>query len=144
MVLIFLGFVDCRDLSFNNLSGHVPRLPAKTFRWGLPNTFHVHLPLSRKEAGLLNSSPPSFFFCYCSIVGNPLICPTGSENDCFGTALMPMSMPLNGSEGMEFKTSPYSTLFFSVFVLYTLFWKFSLVFVFCIAVGFFLGINLCS
>ncbi|XP_058187828.1 protein NSP-INTERACTING KINASE 1-like [Rhododendron vialii] len=34
-----------------------------------------------------------------SIVGNPLICPTGSENECFGTALMPMSMPLNGSEG---------------------------------------------
>ncbi|CAI0387166.1 unnamed protein product [Linum tenue] len=32
------------------------------------------------------------------IVGNPLICPTGSEPECFGTTLMPMSMNLNNTE----------------------------------------------
>ncbi|CAI0454413.1 unnamed protein product [Linum tenue] len=32
------------------------------------------------------------------IVGNPLICPTGSEPECFGTTLMPMSMDLNNTE----------------------------------------------
>ncbi|KAJ6364778.1 hypothetical protein OIU76_029699 [Salix suchowensis] len=52
------------DLSFNNLSGRVPRFPTKTF----------------------------------SIAGNPLICPTGSEPECFGTILMPMSMNLNRTQ----------------------------------------------
>uniref|UniRef100_M1AML1 non-specific serine/threonine protein kinase n=1 Tax=Solanum tuberosum TaxID=4113 RepID=M1AML1_SOLTU len=32
------------------------------------------------------------------IVGNPLICETGSEPDCYGMQLLPMSMTLNGSE----------------------------------------------
>ncbi|KAJ6396277.1 hypothetical protein OIU77_021327 [Salix suchowensis] len=33
-----------------------------------------------------------------SIAGNPLICPTGSEPECFGTILMPMSMNLNRTQ----------------------------------------------
>jgi hypothetical protein len=53
------------DLSYNNLSGPVPRFAAKTF----------------------------------SIVGNPLICPTGTEPDCNGTTLIPMSMNLNQTGG---------------------------------------------
>ncbi|KAJ0042823.1 hypothetical protein Pint_18879 [Pistacia integerrima] len=63
-VSIFFAF---SDLSFNNLSGPVPRFPAKTF----------------------------------SIVGNPLICATGSEPDCYGTQLMPMSMNLNSSQSFR-------------------------------------------
>ncbi|XWS75398.1 hypothetical protein CRYUN_Cryun01aG0083300 [Craigia yunnanensis] len=52
------------DLSYNNLSGPVPRFAAKTF----------------------------------SVVGNPLICATGSEPECHGMTLMPMSMNLNSSQ----------------------------------------------
>ncbi|KAK4346376.1 hypothetical protein RND71_032715 [Anisodus tanguticus] len=52
------------DLSFNNLSGPVPKFPAKKF----------------------------------NIVGNSLICATGSEPDCKGMQLLPMSMTLNSSE----------------------------------------------
>ncbi|XP_075642114.1 protein NSP-INTERACTING KINASE 1-like [Castanea sativa] len=41
---------------------------------------------------------PRFAAKTFNIVGNPLICPTGSEPDCNGTTLMPMSMNLNTSE----------------------------------------------
>ncbi|KAJ8751889.1 hypothetical protein K2173_026100 [Erythroxylum novogranatense] len=66
--LIFL------DLSYNNLSGPVPRFPAKTF----------------------------------NIVGNPLICPTGSEQGCFGSTLMPMSMNLNSTKTSAHSNKPKS------------------------------------
>uniref|UniRef100_A0A2P2KHL6 non-specific serine/threonine protein kinase n=2 Tax=Rhizophora mucronata TaxID=61149 RepID=A0A2P2KHL6_RHIMU len=33
-----------------------------------------------------------------NIVGNPLICPTGSEPECFGTTIMPMSMNLSNTQ----------------------------------------------
>lgn len=58
--------------------------------------------------------------CCCSIVGNPLICATGSEPDCYGTQLMPMSMNLNSSQSMEIRiltllnvhfSSPFSITF---------------------------------
>ncbi|GJS65672.1 hypothetical protein Tco_0680236 [Tanacetum coccineum] len=32
------------------------------------------------------------------IVGNPLICPAGYEEQCFGMTLMPISMPLNNTQ----------------------------------------------
>lgn len=39
------------------------------------------------------------WFFSCSIVGNPLICDANREQDCYGTAPMPMSYSLNGSRG---------------------------------------------
>uniref|UniRef100_A0A2N9INQ8 non-specific serine/threonine protein kinase n=1 Tax=Fagus sylvatica TaxID=28930 RepID=A0A2N9INQ8_FAGSY len=46
----------------------------------------------------LSGPVPRFAAKTFNIVGNPLICPTGSEPDCNGTTLMPMSMNLNNSE----------------------------------------------
>ncbi|KAF8400471.1 hypothetical protein HHK36_013769 [Tetracentron sinense] len=57
------------NLSYNNLSGPIPRFSAKTF----------------------------------DIVGNPLICAKGLEHDCHGTMPMPLSVPLNSSQSMDFK-----------------------------------------
>ncbi|XP_041007376.1 protein NSP-INTERACTING KINASE 1-like isoform X1 [Juglans microcarpa x Juglans regia] len=52
----------------------------------------------------LSGPVPRFPAKTFNIVGNPLICPTGSEPDCNGTTLLPMSMNLNGSQTAQ----PYS------------------------------------
>ncbi|XP_064939003.1 protein NSP-INTERACTING KINASE 1-like isoform X1 [Musa acuminata AAA Group] len=68
------------DLSYNNLSGPVPSFPARTFN-------------------ILNpASAMCLVFQRDCIVGNPLICATGSEKECFGTMPMPISYNLNNSE----------------------------------------------
>ncbi|KAJ6738721.1 SOMATIC EMBRYOGENESIS RECEPTOR KINASE 1 [Salix koriyanagi] len=46
----------------------------------------------------LSGRVPRFPTKTFSIAGNPLICPTGSEPECFGTILMPMSMNLNRTQ----------------------------------------------
>ncbi|XP_022759962.1 protein NSP-INTERACTING KINASE 1-like [Durio zibethinus] len=46
----------------------------------------------------LSGSVPRFAAKTFSIVGNPLICATGSEPECRGMTLMPMSMNLNNSQ----------------------------------------------
>ncbi|KAM6572904.1 hypothetical protein CsatA_016984 [Cannabis sativa] len=46
----------------------------------------------------LSAPVPRFPAKTFNIVGNPLICPTGSEAGCYGTTLMPMSMNLNSSD----------------------------------------------
>lgn len=53
----------------------------------------------KKDEELINISS---LLCYCSIVGNPLICATGAEPECHGMTLMPMSMNLNNSQGFDF------------------------------------------
>ncbi|PHU17517.1 putative LRR receptor-like serine/threonine-protein kinase [Capsicum chinense] len=55
------------DLSFNNLSGPVPGLLAKSF----------------------------------NILGNPIICATGKEPECNGTAPMPLSFSLNNPHNVQ-------------------------------------------
>ncbi|KAL7240786.1 hypothetical protein ACSBR2_006435 [Camellia fascicularis] len=60
------------DLSFNNLSGPVPRLLAKTF----------------------------------NLLGNPMICATGTEQDCYGTTAMPLSYSFNNAENSETSRRP--------------------------------------
>ncbi|CAN1244408.1 Protein NSP-INTERACTING KINASE 1 [Linum perenne] len=75
-------------LNNNSLSGEVPM--------SIGNMTHlVFLDLSYNN---LSGPVPRFPAKTFSIVGNPLICPTGSEPECFGTTLMPMSMNLNGTE----------------------------------------------
>ncbi|KAH7846507.1 hypothetical protein Vadar_014760 [Vaccinium darrowii] len=75
-------------LNNNSLNGDIPLSLADM-------TNLVFLDLSFNN---LSGHVPRFPAKTFNIVGNPLICPTGSEKDCFGTTLMPMSMPLNGSE----------------------------------------------
>ncbi|KAJ9147436.1 hypothetical protein P3X46_029600 [Hevea brasiliensis] len=75
-------------LNNNSLSGAFPMSLANM-------TLLVFLDLSYNNlSGPVARFPAKTF----SIVGNPLICPTGSEPECFGTALMPMSMNLNGTQ----------------------------------------------
>ncbi|XP_010558548.1 PREDICTED: protein NSP-INTERACTING KINASE 1-like isoform X2 [Tarenaya hassleriana] len=50
----------------------------------------------------LSGHVPRFAAKTFSIVGNPLICPTGAEPDCNGTALMPMSMNLNETGALSY------------------------------------------
>lgn len=75
-------------LNNNSLSG--------TFPLSLANmTQLAFLDLSYNN---LSGPVPRFAAKTFTIVGNPLICPTGSEPDCNGTTLMPMSMNLNSTE----------------------------------------------
>ncbi|KDP24340.1 hypothetical protein JCGZ_25636 [Jatropha curcas] len=75
-------------LNNNSLSG--------TFPMSLANmTQLVFLDLSYNN---LSGPVPRFPAKTFNIVGNPLICPTGSEPECFGTTLMPMSMNLNSTQ----------------------------------------------
>ncbi|CAN1826549.1 Protein NSP-INTERACTING KINASE 1 [Linum perenne] len=81
-------------LNNNSLSGEVPM--------SIGNMTHlVFLDLSYNN---LSGPVPRFPAKTFSIVGNPLICPTGSEPECFGTTLMPMSMNLNGTESKRPKS----------------------------------------
>ncbi|EEF29495.1 protein NSP-INTERACTING KINASE 1 [Ricinus communis] len=75
-------------LNNNSLSGIFPMSLANM-------TQLVFLDLSYNN---LSGPVPRFPAKTFNIVGNPLICPTGSEPECFGTALMPMSMNLNSTQ----------------------------------------------
>ncbi|XP_043810313.1 protein NSP-INTERACTING KINASE 1 isoform X2 [Manihot esculenta] len=75
-------------LNNNSLSGAFPMSLANM-------TQLIFLDLSFNNlSGPLPRFPAKTF----NIVGNPLICPTGSEPECFGTTLMPMSMNLNSTQ----------------------------------------------
>ncbi|XP_027153975.1 protein NSP-INTERACTING KINASE 1-like [Coffea eugenioides] len=43
-----------------------------------------------------------------NILGNPMICPTGKEPECNGTAPMPLSLPLNNSQSLQPAVKPKS------------------------------------
>ncbi|PSS30550.1 Protein NSP-INTERACTING KINASE 1 like [Actinidia chinensis var. chinensis] len=75
-------------LNNNSLSGAIPLSLANM-------TQLVFLDLSYNN---LSGPVPRFPAKTFNIVGNPMICATGLEKDCYGTTLMPMSMPLNGSQ----------------------------------------------
>uniref|UniRef100_A0ACD6AJ55 Uncharacterized protein n=1 Tax=Avena sativa TaxID=4498 RepID=A0ACD6AJ55_AVESA len=76
-------------LNNNNLSGPFPS--AST------NLSHlIFLDLSYNN--LSGPIPGSLARTY-NIVGNPLICDANTEKDCYGTAPMPISYNLNGSQG---------------------------------------------
>jgi hypothetical protein len=76
-------------LNNNTLSGPFPSASA--------NLSHlVFLDLSYNN--LSGPIPESLARTY-NIVGNPLICDANREQDCYGTAPMPMSYSLNGSRG---------------------------------------------
>ncbi|CAA7018154.1 unnamed protein product [Microthlaspi erraticum] len=72
-------------LNNNSLSGVFPQSLSNMTRLAL-------LDLSYNN---LSGPVPRFAANTYSIVGNPLVCPTGTEPDCNGTTLIPMSMNLN-------------------------------------------------
>ncbi|XP_059638444.1 protein NSP-INTERACTING KINASE 1-like [Cornus florida] len=75
-------------LNNNSLSGAIPMSLANI-------TQLTFLDLSYNN---FSGPVPKFPSQTINIVGNPLICATGSEQGCHGTALMPMSMTLNTSQ----------------------------------------------
>ncbi|KAF2312287.1 hypothetical protein GH714_032162 [Hevea brasiliensis] len=99
-------------LQNNNITGPIPgelRKLSKLHTLDLSNNFFTgEIPSSLSHMRSLQymdlsynnlSGPvPRFPAKTFNIVGNPLICPTGSEPECFGTTLMPMSMNLNSTQ----------------------------------------------
>ncbi|KAL6961086.1 histidine kinase osmosensor, partial [Sarracenia purpurea var. burkii] len=75
-------------LNNNSLSGAIPMSLANMTQLALLDLSYNNL------SGPVPNFPTEAF----NIIGNPLICATGSEKDCYGTKLMPMSMPLNSSQ----------------------------------------------
>lgn len=100
------------DLSNNFFKGEIPpslgnlrglqymRLNNNSLRGAFPLSLANMTQLAFLDLSYNNLSGPvpRFAAKTFNIVGNPLICPTGSEPDCNGTTLMPMSMNLNNSE----------------------------------------------
>ncbi|PWA65348.1 NSP-interacting kinase 1 [Artemisia annua] len=76
-------------LNNNSLSGPIPQLVAN-----MTQLAFVDLSFNN-----LSGPVPRFPSKTFSIVGNPLICQTGAEQQCHGMMLMPMSMTLNTTQG---------------------------------------------
>ncbi|KAL7141196.1 hypothetical protein ABFS83_08G037100 [Erythranthe nasuta] len=76
-------------LNNNSLSGEIPMSLTNMTQLSLLDLSYNNL------SGPVPKFPPKTF----NVIGNPLICETGSEEQCIGsTTLMPMSMPLNTSQ----------------------------------------------
>lgn len=95
-----------RDLSYNNLSGPVPKFPARTFKYHfLPE------PLSTGPVTFFFQIMFSDFVFRFSVAGNPLICGSSSTNVCSGSAnSVPLSFSLNSSPGTFLGIGPFITL----------------------------------
>ncbi|KAG6498356.1 hypothetical protein ZIOFF_046268 [Zingiber officinale] len=70
------------DLSDNDFSGEIPA--------SLATMFPILL----------------YAFCFCSIVGNPLICPTHLEQKCYSTIPVPRTFYTNISQGVPISQKP--------------------------------------
>ncbi|XP_058114994.1 protein NSP-INTERACTING KINASE 1-like isoform X2 [Magnolia sinica] len=90
------------DLSINSFSGEVPSslgyLQNLEYLRLNNNSLSGAFPLS-----LANITELAFL-----IVGNPLICATGKEKDCFGKAPIPLSFNLNNSQSTQSSGRPKS------------------------------------
>ncbi|KAI3669912.1 hypothetical protein L6452_41392 [Arctium lappa] len=80
-----LNALQYMKLNNNSLSGQIPESVANMTQLALVDLSFNNL------SGPVPRFPSKTF----NIVGNPLMCPTGSEQQCYGMTLMPISMPLN-------------------------------------------------
>lgn len=80
-----LNALQYMKLNNNSLSGPIPESVANMTQLALVDLSFNNL------SGPVPRFPSKTF----NIVGNPLMCPTGSEQQCYGMTLMPISMPLN-------------------------------------------------
>lgn len=115
-----LSKLQTLDISDNRFTGEVPsnlsqlknlqymRLNNNSLSGAIPMSFANMTRLAFLDLSYNNLSDPVPVFSAktFSIVGNPLICATGSEKECLGASLMPMSMPLNGSQGASPEGKP--------------------------------------
>lgn len=110
---LFLFFIFlCRDLSYNNLSGSLPKISARTFKWVFPPSFIVII----SQWCLIASFIVSFLF---RIVGNSLLCEHNSNNDCSVVYPEPLSFPPDGITGI------YHTIPLFFLYIYLFYWKLS-------------------
>ncbi|WOK92975.1 protein NSP-INTERACTING KINASE 1-like [Canna indica] len=108
-----LSNLQTLDLSNNKLSGEIPpslgnlrvlqylRLNNNSLSGEFPESL-VDIPkLAFMDLSYNNLSGPmpKFPGRTFNIVGNPLICPIGSEKECYGTMPMPMSFNINDTQG---------------------------------------------
>ncbi|CAA3026825.1 NSP-INTERACTING KINASE 1-like [Olea europaea subsp. europaea] len=85
--LVQLNSLQYMRLNNNSLSGEIPMALANMTRLSLVDLSYNNL-----------SGPvPHFPYKTFNIVGNPSICAAGSEPECSGITMMPMSMTLNTS-----------------------------------------------
>lgn len=85
-------------LNNNNLTGSIPSSLANM-------TQLTFLDLSYND---LSGLVPRFLAKTFNIVGNPQICATGTEKDCFGTAPLPLSFNLNNTQSAQPSGKPKS------------------------------------
>ncbi|XVE71978.1 hypothetical protein DITRI_Ditri11bG0001500 [Diplodiscus trichospermus] len=104
--------IQTLDLSDNSFTGEIPtslgnlrslqymRLNNNSLSGACPVSLANMTQLAFLDLSYNNLSGPVARFAAktFSIVGNPLICATGSEPECHGMILMPMSMNLNSSQ----------------------------------------------
>ncbi|KAK2663132.1 hypothetical protein Ddye_001706 [Dipteronia dyeriana] len=109
-----LAKLQTLDLSYNLFTGEIPsslgrlrslkymRLNNNSLSRAIPMPLANMTQLAFLDLSFNNLSGPvpRFPAKTYNIVGNPLICATGSEPDCYGTQLMPMSMNLNSSQNI--------------------------------------------
>ncbi|XVE77428.1 hypothetical protein DITRI_Ditri13aG0061700 [Diplodiscus trichospermus] len=107
-----LSKIQTLDLSENSFTGEIPtslgnlrslqymRLNNNSLSGACPVSLSNMTQLAFLDLSYNNLSGPvpRFAAKTFSIVGNPLICATGSEPECHGMTLMPMSMNLNSSQ----------------------------------------------
>ncbi|XP_074573847.1 protein NSP-INTERACTING KINASE 1-like isoform X2 [Curcuma longa] len=108
------------DLSNNNFRGEIPasagnlkglqylRLNNNSFSGAFPVPLANITALTFLDLSYNNFSGPILKFPAktVNIVGNPLICPTGSEKICFQTSSVPISSNLNNSRGVSTSGRP--------------------------------------
>lgn len=100
------------DLSNNLFTGEIPsslgflrnlkylRLNNNSISGGIPVSLAnmTQLTLLDLSCNNLSGPVPKFPSKAFNLIGNPLICVTGSESYCKGMTLLPMSMPVNNSQ----------------------------------------------
>ncbi|KAK8588653.1 hypothetical protein V6N12_023077 [Hibiscus sabdariffa] len=117
-----LSNIQTLDLSDNSFTGEIPtslgylrtlqymRLNNNSLSGACPLSLANMTQLAFLDLSYnnLREPVPRFAAKTFSIVGNPLICPTGAEPECHGMTLMPMSMNLNSTQAAQPSGRPRS------------------------------------